>query len=300
MTKAKAMDRASGYASALEKRLQANVRRFLLDNAMLPADGRVVIAVSGGADSTALLLIMSRLAKAQRLSLQVAHFDHGLRGPEAAQRDEAFVRGLAASLCLPVQVGRGDARALSQSNKLSLEDAARRQRYAFLANVAAETGAGTVATGHTASDQAETLLLHLVRGSGLAGLSGMAAKSSWPAKGHDALSLIRPLLRITRYDTLAYCDAARLTPIEDETNASADYRRNRVRNEVLPLLRQLNPRIDAALVRLAGAAAEDERYIDAVARQAIDESSDAALELSRDLLSGWPASPRRHALRLAL
>src|SRR5512146_1999369 len=101
MKKPLATGRRAGYASALEKRLQANVRRFLLDNAMLPADGRIVVAVSGGADSTALLLILSRLAKPLRLVLHVAHFDHGLRGESAAQQDEAFVQSLAESLCLP-------------------------------------------------------------------------------------------------------------------------------------------------------------------------------------------------------
>ncbi len=183
MTKALAAGRKPGYASALEKRLQANVRRFLLDNAMLPAGGRIVVAVSGGADSTALLLILSRLAKTLRLKLHVAHFDHGLRSADATQQDEAFVRSLAESLCLPLTVGHGDVRGLARRQGLSLEDAARRERYAFLARVASETGASTVATGHTASDQAETVLLHLVRGSGLAGLAGMAAKTAWPFGG---------------------------------------------------------------------------------------------------------------------
>ncbi len=299
MTNPVAPGRKAGYASALEKRLQANVRRFLLDNAMLPPDGRIVVAVSGGADSTALLLILARLAKTLRLTLHVAHFDHGLRGEDAAQHDEASVRELARSLCLPLRVGHGDVRATARRDGLSLEDAARRERYAFLARVATETGASAVATGHTASDQAETVLLHLVRGSGLAGLAGMSAKTAWPFAGHEDLSLIRPLLRLSRDDTLAYCDAACMRPLDDKTNASPDYRRNRVRNEVLPLLRELNPRIDDALVRLAGAAAEDEAYIDASASRAL-KATDGTFELPRELLAGWETSPRRHALRLAL
>ncbi len=112
-------------------------------------------------------------------------------------------------------------------------------------------------------------------------------------------SLIRPLLRLSRDDTLAYCAAAGIAPLQDETNASPDYRRNRVRNELLPLLRDLNPRIDDALVRLADAAQQDEAFIDDVASQALS-TTNGALELPRDLLAGWTASPRRHALRLAL
>jgi tRNA(Ile)-lysidine synthase len=300
MTSAKTAANDAGRPVPLQKRLQANVRRLLLDSAMLPADGRIVVAVSGGADSTALLLILARVAKVMRLSLHVAHFDHGLRGGEASQRDEAFVQDLAELLCLPLSVGRGDVRAVAKRERLSLEDAARRERYAFLERVAQETGASAVATGHTASDQAETVLLHLVRGAGLAGLAGMAPKAAWPFPGHESLSLLRPLLRLSRNETLAYCDAACIRPLEDESNASPAFRRNRVRHEVLPLLRELNPRIDDALVRVADAAAQDEAYIDSVAAEALAQPEGGRVDLKRSLLADWPAALRRHALRLAL
>ena len=275
------------------KHFESRVRRQLLDHG-LPEDRRLLLAVSGGADSTALLLIMSRLAKNLRLQLGVAHFDHGLRGRRVAERETAFVRDLACSLSLPFYTES------AHGERKASEDAARRARYDFLASVAEREGYGGVATGHTASDQAETVLLHLVRGAGLDGLAGMSPRARWPFSGHDGLELLRPLLHLSRQDTLAYCAAADVQPIEDESNASPRYRRNRVRHEVLPLLRQLNPRIDEALMRLAGAASEDTSFLHAVAAEALSKSPKDAVRLRREVLASWPAAPRRYALRLAV
>jgi tRNA(Ile)-lysidine synthase len=278
---------------AQRKRIEGGVRRNVLD-LVLPKEASLLLAVSGGADSMALLLIVARLAKNLRLRLGVAHFDHGLRGAHAARDEQRFVREQALSLGLPFYT------ASARGRRLASEDAARRARYEFLASIAEHEGYGAVATGHTASDQAETVLLHLVRGAGLDGLAGMSARAAWPFDGHDGLTLLRPLLRLSREDTLAYCAAAGVVPIEDESNASPRYRRNRVRHELLPLLRELNPRIDAALVRLANAAGEDAAYLRAAAAEAMIEAPQGARRLSRRLLAAWPASPRRHALRGAV
>ncbi len=274
------------------KRVEAGVRRLLLDRG-LPANRRLLLAVSGGADSTALALIMARLAKNLRLELAVAHFDHGLRGRPAAQGEERFVRHLATSLDLPFHTasGRGD--------RIASEAGARRARYDFLATVAEREGYAAVATGHTASDQAETVLLHLVRGAGLDGLAGMPAEARWPFAGHEGISLLRPMLHLSREGTAAYCAAAGIEPIDDASNVSRRYRRNRVRHDLLPLLRQLNPRIDDALVRLADNSGEDVAFLRAVAAEALAESKDGPQRISRRILAGWPASPRCHALRLA-
>ena len=282
------------------KRLQATVRRYMLDRAMLPRDGRIVVAVSGGPDSTALLVLLARLSQSLNLTLHVAHYDHGLRSRRVAQREERFVRALAESYGLPVTVGQGDVRAVAKAQKLSMEDAARRERYAFLAQVAAETRSRAVATGHTASDQAETVVLHLVRGSGLAGLSGMASMAPWPFAGQPRLRLIRPLLKLARQDTVGICDDAGLRAMDDESNASPRFRRNRVRNELMPLLRELNPRVDDALVRMADSAADDYAFILDNAEKALRKPSDGAQRLDRKELTGATPSMRRHALRLAL
>ena len=142
----------------------------------------------------------------------------------------------------------------AKTDRTSIEDAARRERYDFLARVAHEDGSSHVATGHTASDQAETVLLHLVRGTGLDGLAAMSPHADWPLPRHEGLAVVRPLLPLTREETRAYCAACGVEPLDDETNASPDYARNRVRNELLPLLRTFNPRVEDALVRVADAA----------------------------------------------
>ena len=275
------------------KRIEGSVRRQMLDHG-LQAERRLLLAVSGGADSSALLLIVARLAKNLHLQLGVAHFDHGLRGQRVAKNEARFVRGLASSLGLPFYTGSG------RGARLASEDAARRARYEFLASVAEREDYGAVATGHTASDQAETVLLHLVRGAGLDGLAGMSAKAAWPFQGHGSLTLLRPLLHLSREETLAYCTAAGIEAMEDASNAAPRYRRNRVRNELLPLLRELNPRIDEALVRLADAAREDVTFLRGVASEALIDSPEGSQSVSRHVLAAWPASPRRHTLRLAV
>jgi tRNA(Ile)-lysidine synthase len=213
--------------------------------------------VSGGPDSTALLLLLARLAKNKTLHLHVATFDHGLREPAVIEREMAFVHGLCNELGLAFTHGSGDVASRAKRDGTSIEDAARRERYEFLARVAHEDGATHVATGHTASDQAETVLLHIIRGSGLDGLAAMAPSTSWPVPGSDGLTLIRPLLPLTRAETREYCEATEVKPAEDETNDSPDYLRNRVRHELLPLLQTFNPRIEDALLRLATAAREN-------------------------------------------
>src|SRR5690606_31917664 len=183
-----------------------------------PSNRRLLLAVSGGPDSTALLVLLAGLRRSLGLQLHVAHLDHGMRSRRTAASEKRFVRDLASRLDVPVTAGQADVRAVAAQQRLSVEDAARRERYAFLSRVAAEAGCEAVATGHTATDQAETVLLHLVRGSGLEGLAGMGPSAPWPFPGSPELRLVRPLLCLTRGDTLAVCDEAGLQPMEDETN----------------------------------------------------------------------------------
>jgi tRNA(Ile)-lysidine synthase len=240
---------------ALQKRLEQRVRRLMLDRELWPEEGPLLLAVSGGPDSTALLLILDRLAKLTGVRLTAAYLDHGLREPEAIARERAFAEALCAERAIAFVSGSAGVRERARRDKTSLEDAARRERYEFLAHVAGDMGAAAVATGHTASDQAETVLLHLIRGTGLDGLAGMRAKAAWPLSGVEGLSLVRPLLVLNREETLAYCRASGVDPLLDESNELPDFTRNRVRNELLPRLRTFNPRIEDALVRLADAAA---------------------------------------------
>ena len=217
--------------------VRAAVLAFVREHDLLPP-GPVVVAVSGGADSTALLLLLSSLAPQLGLDLHVAHFDHRLR-PRASARDAQYVADLAQQHGATIRIGRADRAPKS-------EDDARELRYAFLRRAAREVGATRIATGHTRDDQAETVLLHATRGSGLAGLAGMRPQRD---------GIVRPLLVIGRDETESVCTEAGISPREDRTNADPKYARNRIRHTVLPELERINPQARAALARLADAAA---------------------------------------------
>ena len=284
-------------AARISRRFETAVRHYADAEALWPEAGGLLVAVSGGPDSTALLLVLARLARRHELDLVVAHFNHGLRGDRTAAEEEAAVRKLAGALELPVSVGHGNARKLALGQKLSLEDAARRERYTFLANAARRNGCSYVAVGHTAGDQAETVLAHVIRGAGLDGLAAMAARSAWPLPAATDLTLVRPLLRQTREDIETYCRAKDVAPLEDESNRSPRFQRNRLRHEVLPLLRDFNPRVEDALLRLADAARLDLDYVDSVARLSVEGTQGEACA-RRSLLLNAHRAVRRQTLRL--
>ncbi len=246
------------------------VRRSVEQERLLAPGEGVVVGVSGGPDSLCLLHLLRRLQVEYDLSLHVAHLHHGLRGAEA-DADATFVRQIAAAWELPCTVERVDVPALAAERKLAVEEAARQARYAFLRRVAAGVGAQTVAVGHNADDQAETVLMHFIRGSGLSGLRGMLARAPYPRfppqspdsqfpnsqSTSSQLTLIRPLLDIPRADILAYCDRYNLTPRFDRSNLDTTYFRNWLRHEVLPLLARHNPNVSQVLRRTARVLADE-------------------------------------------
>ncbi len=250
-----------------------------------PGEG-VVVGLSGGPDSTALLLILSRLVAKTGLCLTAAHFDHGLRSRDEADGDLAFAAGLCRAIGVPVAAGRGDVPARVRRRHETTEEAARNLRYRFLGKEAKTRGATAVAVGHTMDDQAETVLLHILRGSGLDGLAAMPPRAPWPfGRGPE---IARPLLGLTRRDTERYCRESGIEPRRDPTNDLPIATRNRVRNELMPVLRSFNPRAEEALARLAEAAAGDAAFIadfaDAAWRRLTRREGDAVLidkELAR-------------------
>ncbi|HVR88635.1 MAG TPA: tRNA lysidine(34) synthetase TilS [Candidatus Limnocylindria bacterium] len=257
--------------------IRAAVLRFAHEHDLL-RPGPLLVAVSGGTDSTALLLLLTDLAPKLGLVLHVAHFDHRTR-PRAAAADAAFVASLADRCGAPIRIGRADRAAKS-------EDDGRELRYAFLRRAARETGALAIATGHTRDDQAETVLLHAVRGSGLAGIAGMRPRRD---------DIVRPLLGIGRAETALICHEAGVAPREDPTNASLAFARNRVRHRVLPELERINPEARAALARLADAAAAVSAATRARAERALDGArSGAGIALDR-----LPPEVRDDALAIA-
>jgi tRNA(Ile)-lysidine synthase len=289
--------RRTRFAAALESRVRKHVRR----SGLLRTGERTLVAVSGGQDSTALLLILSRLAPELGIELAVAHFDHRLRSPQEAACDEAAVRGLARALRLAFVSGSGDVRRRARRQRESIEEAARAMRFAFLGREARRLGAGVVVLGHTRDDRAETVLLHLLRGSGLDGLVGLRGRSPWPF-GHGP-DLSRPLLEVSRADTLRYCGDAGIEPREDPTNLLLEATRNRVRHELLPAMRRFNPRIAEALCRLGEAAAAATGGLAASAEdawRALASVEKVAVAFPRRGLGDLEPSLRRRLLRKAV
>ncbi len=212
----------------------------------------MLVAVSGGPDSVACLLLLLELRERFGFEVAAAHFDHRLR--EGSASDLEFVRSLCAQLDVKCLTGEGDVRALAAERGMGIEEAARRMRYQFLAFVAGKEGADCIVTGHTADDQAETVLLRILRGTGVRGLRGMLPAGDTP--GAPAQRLVRPLLALRRAETAAVCAESGVAPLEDPSNFDLTLGRNRVRHDVLAALRAVNPSIESALVGLAQSARE--------------------------------------------
>jgi tRNA(Ile)-lysidine synthetase-like protein len=238
--------------------LTARVQTIISHNNLVAPGDLWVVAVSGGADSLALLHLLYTLRKPLSLNLYVATYDHGLRG-DAGAEDARFVVETAQTLNLPVTAGQGNVYEHAVKSGEGIEAAARHQRYDFLAAVARKIGAAAVVTAHHADDQAETVLMHVLRGSGLDGLRGMVLSGEMP--GHADIRLLRPLLDVTRAELEAYCTQNGLNPRKDATNMDTKYLRNHIRHEIMPKLRAINPQVDAALLRLAESAAIDSDYL---------------------------------------
>ena len=261
--------------------IEEKIRQFAECWGMLPEGAKVLCAVSGGADSVCLLHLLHGM---EGVSLVCAHYNHGLRGAES-DRDERFVRELCDRLGIPCITGRGDVAAFAAQQGLGIEEAARKLRYAFLEQTAAEQGCGRIATAHNAEDNAETVLLNLVRGSGLKGLCGIP-----PVRGN----IVRPLLTVTRAEILRYLEEHGLDHTEDSSNGSDDYARNRIRHHVLPLLREQN---SAAIENIGAAAAllrKDEEYLSAQAEHFIEDTynKNGALSVSAFLALPQPVGAR--------
>jgi tRNA(Ile)-lysidine synthase len=250
--------------------IHQQIRRTIRRHGLLPPGVQVVVGLSGGSDSVALTRLLVELSEHGDFTVAgVAHLNHQLRA--TAVRDETFCREFAARLALRIVVEEADVRGFAATHRLSLEDAARRLRYAFLERAATTLGAGRTAVGHTQDDQAETLLLKLIRGAGLTGLAGI-----YPRRD----TVIRPLLDVSRDDLRAYLTAAGERWTDDESNANVGNPRNRIRHQVIPELdRAAGAPTAPAIARTAALAREDADWLDELAREqlAIASSADEGL-----------------------
>ena len=228
-------------------KLLAMIRAYAM---IVPGD-RVTVALSGGADSVALLYGLFLLKEKLGITLEAAHFNHGLRGEES-DRDEAFCRAFCDRYDIPLHVGHGSVKA----GKKGLEAAARDARYGFF-----DTLHGKIATAHTADDNAETILMRLVRGTGLKGLGGIS-----PIRGR----IIRPMLQVTRQEVLAFLEENCLSHVEDSSNGGDTFLRNRLRHHVMPLLMQENPRLAENLSAMAMSLRQDEEALAALTTADMD------------------------------
>jgi len=261
-----------------------HVRAVIAAHDMLRAGDRVLAAASGGPDSVALVHALRELG----YPVEIAHFDHQTRGGQSAQ-DAQFVARLAKRLGIPCHVGSRPVAREARETGRSFEQHARDARYAFLLRIARERSIGVIATGHHADDQAETLLLRIIRGSGIHGLAGIP-----PVRVAEGLRIVRPLLDCSRPEILAYLKGKRLRYCTDVTNADQSIPRNRVRHELLPLLeRRYNPGVRAALLRLAEMQRLQNALLRPLEEEALARSVNAAGAIDRAQFAGLTEALRR-------
>lgn len=273
--------------------LHRMVRTVRARHLFQPGD-HLLVAVSGGPDSVTLLSLLHRLAPSWRLSLAAAHFNYGFRGEES-DGDQSFVEELCRRLCVPLTVRRLDVSGYG-TRKESRQAAARRARYEALADIAGARGAHRIALGHTADDQTETVLLWLLRGAGMSGLAGMPAAREG--------TIVRPLYDCTREEILAYLDRTGERYRTDSSNDTLVYRRNRIRHEVLPVLKRMAPSAVPAFCRLADLCRDEDAYMEAqvaaVLRLRLRLGPDGAWAIERDVIRQLPIALQRRVVRALL
>lgn len=287
------MARTAGSTESLPTR----VLRTMRERRLARAGDTVLVAVSGGPDSVALLHVLCEIAPELRVRLAVAHLDHGMRGANGAA-DAEFVRGLARDLGLPCTHGKADVPAARRAHGTSSEEEARAQRYRFLTATARECGAASVATGHTADDLAETLLLFMLRGAGDGALAGFP----WRRPLAKGVALIRPLRATRREELLAWLGTRPYR--EDETNADRRFTRSQVRHELLPLLvERYNPRVVEALGRAADRWAEAagliQQHVENSLVMSLIERGAGRIALDADTLARYDEPLRLRVVRAA-
>jgi len=278
--------------------LEQRVLDFTKQHNLVSGGEKLVVAVSGGADSVCLLHILAGLQEKLKVKLHLAHLNHQLRDAES-EADADYVSDLARKLGITATVERRDVKGYQKQERLSPEEAAREVRYRFLTEVAGATGAKRVAVGHTRDDHIETILMHLIRGAGIRGMRGLQPYTEWTSKT-GSLIVIRPLLEVSHQDTEGYCRQHRLAPRLDASNLSLSPLRNRIRQQLLPLLQSYNPGIAEALLRTGRIAGDDIDFLDKETARLwnkIARQEGEAITLDKPKFDRLPPTLQRYLLR---
>ncbi len=271
----------------MKEQVLEKVRAHILDTRMIHAGDKVLLALSGGADSVAMAHILLTLSGEMGFFVCAAHLNHCLRGEES-DYDELFVKNFCTMRDIELVSERADVTALAAASKRGIEESARFARYDFLFRAAAQLGADRIATAHTLSDNAETLIFNIVRGSGLKGLCGIPETRG---------KLIRPLLRLTRAETESYDRECGLPFVTDSSNFDTEFTRNYIRQEIIPRLTELNPSFLASVERLTGAMKEDNAFIEREADRLLAVAGEKKCDL-RLLREADPAVAKRALSRI--
>jgi len=291
------MLKEQGYPEPLEQRVLC----FIREHHLVLNRCSLLVAVSGGPDSVCLLHILVKLQKELNTKLHIAHLNHQLRGTES-EADARYVSQLAHQLGIPATIEERDVKAYRAQRRTSLEEAAREVRYTFLAEVAKSTRADCVAVGHTTDDHVETILMHLIRGTGTRGLRGLQPDTRWRS-ADGSLMVIRPLLQVSRQETLDYCHKYKLEPRIDTSNLSLSPLRNKIRHQLIPLLQSYNPRVTDALLRTASIAGDDLALLDKESARvwgSIAQRQEEIIILDKERFLELPSALQRHLLRKAI
>jgi tRNA(Ile)-lysidine synthase len=290
------MRESKGTKGPLEQR----VLDFIREHHLVPGESCLLVAVSGGPDSVCLLHTLLRLKDKLGIRLHVAHLNHQLRGTES-EADARYVGELARRLGTPATIAKGEVGSYQAEKHISLEEAAREVRYTFLAETARSVGSDRVAVGHTRDDNIETILMHLVRGAGTTGLQGLKPYLQWRPAGDD-FAVIRPLLTVSHRETASYCREHNLKPRIDASNFSLPPLRNRIRHQLLPLLKDYNPGIEQAILRTARIAAGEVAFLEEEGKRlwgGIARSQENTITLDKEGFLKLPPALKRHLLRMA-
>ena len=253
----------------------------------------LIAAVSGGADSSAMLLSLADTQSRHGWRIRAAHVDHLIQSEEVRASFRQASAEVAAMAGSPIEFVQADAASEAESSSDGLEAAARRVRYAALAELAQERGSSVVAVAHTQDDQSETVLMHILRGSGLDGLSGMPTARPLT----EEVRLVRPLLEVTRAETESVCQAYGWRPVHDPSNDLPEHTRNRIRHSLLPLLNEFNPNVSERLAQLARSVSSDRALLDLIGEQTLEQLRDDEGALPRRMFMSLPGQLQNRVVR---